>query len=115
MSDKAELEHANGSVQGICSGAIGLLALLIAFIGYTGFNGNGANNPWSSGDLVHLSLALFAAILLSLVPWLATQPQQKAAVGQSVERARRFFLVGSLCTVASMAIFITRDFFANHM
>jgi hypothetical protein len=72
MSSQAEVEHANGSVQGICSGAIGLLALLIAFIGYTGYNAKGVNTPWSYGDLWHLTLALFAAIFLALVPWVAT-------------------------------------------
>ena len=109
-----DLEHATGSVQGICSGAIGLLALLIAFIGYTAFNSRGVNIPWSNGDLIHLGLALLAAIALALVPWIATSPQPRTPVGRSVEWARALFLFGACCTIASMAVFMARDFLANH-
>ena len=110
-----ELEHANGSVQGICSGAIGMLALLIAFIGYTGFNTKGSSTPWQFGDLFHLALALISAITLSIVPWAATRPQPIAKVGRSVEQARRLFLSGSICAVLAMTVFVIRDFLGNHV
>jgi hypothetical protein len=110
MSSNIEREHPNGAVQGICSGAIGLLALLIAFIGYAAYNSKAANIPWSYNDLNYLIPAFIASIALAIVPWLATAPQPKDSVGISVERARLSFLIGALCVILSIAISIFTNF-----
>jgi len=110
MSSNIEREHPNGAVQGICSGAIGLLALLIAFIGYAAYNSKAANIPWSYNDLSYLIPAFIASIALAIVPWLATAPQPKDSIGISVERARLSFLIGTFCVILSMAISIFTNF-----
>jgi len=110
MSSNIERKHPDGAVQGICSGAIGLLALLIAFTGYAAYNSKGANIPWSYNDLSYLIPAFIASIALAIVPWLATAPQPKDSTSVSIERARLFFLIGALCVILSMTISIFTNF-----
>lgn len=107
--------HPQGSVQAICSAAIGLVALLIAFVGYTAFNSFSVEAPWMLGDLGYLTFVLMAVVALVCVPWLATAPQLESDIELSMHKARRFFAVGALCTVLGVGIFIIRDFAAHHI
>jgi hypothetical protein len=65
-----EVEHPIGSVPGICSAAVGLLATLVAFIAYADFRlESGARWRWTQVSPIVLAFA--AMICLALVPLLA--------------------------------------------
>jgi hypothetical protein len=103
-------EHpTSNAASGLCSAAIGLFAIIVAFIGYTGYSGTGAGPPWGLVDLFHLVPAGVAAIALVSVPWIATKPESKTKKGDALEVARMVFLVGGICTILSLGIFIGRD------
>ena len=107
-------KHPDGSVQGICTGAIGLFALLIAFIGYTAFNQKGVNSPWSWLDLLHLVPSCLAGLFLVSVPWLATMEQDTEKVGESIRYARQSFALGAALALGGIIIFFIKDFINNH-
>lgn len=110
MSDETKVEHPNGAVQAICTGAIGDLAILIAFIGYTTFNTKSAEVPWSLKDLPYLLVAFFAIFQLALVPWEATRMEYTNSINLSLEKARYKFLLGSMATITSIAFFFVKEF-----
>lgn len=113
MNHCAKFEHPAGSVQGICSSSVGLLALLIAFVSITGYGSIGASSPWRLGDLWHLGLSLLAALLLASVPWLATKPQPPEKLSASLQHARMCLAAGTLCAMAAIMTFLVRSFLGN--
>jgi hypothetical protein len=56
------LEHPNGAVPAISSGAIGLLAILVAFVAYADFRVR-PDAPWRWGDAPPVVLALGRSVL----------------------------------------------------
>src|SRR5215475_10940981 len=58
-------KHPDGSVQGLCTGALTMFALLIAYMGYTSLKNP---NPWRVIDLfiqiIPLSVAAIALVLV---------------------------------------------------
>ena len=103
-------EYPNSSaVSGLCSAAIALFAIIVAFIGYTAYSGTGAGGPWGWQDLWHLVPAGVAAMALVSVPWFATEPELANNKGHALDRARVVFLVGGVCTILALGIFIGRD------
>jgi hypothetical protein len=111
----SETKHPDGSVQGICSAAIGLFALLIAFIGYTGFSSTSGGAPWQRWDLLHLVPSCIAGLSLASVPWLATKRRPINEVGKSIDTARMFFALGAFLTLVGIISFLLRDFIRNHV
>jgi hypothetical protein len=105
-------EHPNGSVQGICSGSIAILALFIAFVGFTSFKNPG---PWRWLDLIIQILpGMLGAIALTLVPWLTTKPQYEVNLGDSIENGRKSFIIGASLTLFAIIVPWMIDYFAHH-
>jgi hypothetical protein len=107
-----EVKQTNGAVQGVCSASVGLLQLLIAFIGYTAFTGNAAVSPWRPLDLVHLVFALFGAVALLSVPWVATRGSSDYDL-TAINRARLLYAWGSACTLIAIVVVLGRSFFGH--
>ena len=110
---KPEKEHPDGSVQALCSTAVGLFAVLIAFLGYTGFR-SGDPSPWNPEDRIYLVFAGGAEIAFILVPWFATRPRLPLMGRQSLRWARLCFAMGACCAVLSIGIFVYRDYRNNN-
>ena len=103
------VKHPSGSVQGICSGAVALLALLVVFTGYSGY---GSKDP---GPFISPSvqiIAIFALLCLAFVPWFATRAREDNH--KSIQIARFFFLLGAFFAYIAIIAPMLLDFYFNH-
>jgi len=108
MSDQDKLEHPPGSVQGLCSAAMTMLALLIAFLGYTSFR---SPDPWSITDLwIQILPAILGAICLVLTPMNATKLENAQI---AIQRARNAFAIGSTLALLAIILPMARDFYIH--
>jgi hypothetical protein len=95
-------KHPDASVQSITTASATFFALGIAFFGYWAFNSN-TGTPWGAWDFITIILCIIAFINLALVPWIITKPSEHSVFTESIHRARRTFLVGTIALLAAIS------------
>ncbi len=91
-----------GSIVGLCSASATMFSVGMAFLGYWGVH---EPLPWTSRDVVVVSLAFLGFAALGSVTWIVTTPVASDAE-EKVEPARRAFGGGVLLIWLSVLVAI---------
>jgi hypothetical protein len=105
-----EQQNPNGSVQGLCSGAMTFLAVTSVYWGFASYGSRSANLPWERSDLVFVCFTSVGMVILTTVPYFATTPGKKTQEILAINKARTAYVLGVIFILVGIAVFIVSDF-----
>lgn len=109
------MSHPNGSVQGICTSAMGWTAMTITFMGFRAFGANSASSPWTSSDIPYLGLCGLGFAFLAFVPFVSTAPGSPfCSEERKMQIARWLYLIGAVSVLIGVIWSLWVDYSANH-